>query len=593
LSRLWNFNYLIIGEAYYKNIEKGGYFMEKKIIQKLFICGIVCLLFGINNVAGAGGSTQHVTSLPRNTSVSSAPVTTDWWPMLSHDSTRTGYSTSSAPNHNIPLWVSTMPHGTTDSSPVVVDGKLFIGTLDDANADPHPLRGHAINPDFFPVSSFASKQSQSTTSRQGWGVMCLDATTGGQLWYTPVNSSFYTAPAVANGMVYVLCGNENPTNEPIYCLDATTGTEIWSRMVGNPTYSAPIAALGNVYLLVFDLSDLQGKVLCVNGATGATVWTHPLGSDERSMYAVPIVSDTKVYVTTFNEGNSMGHISCLDANTGGVVWSVSEDSFDPATSSPSLSNGTLYVPGFGMHYPDYTIHGMVKWYNAQTGGYIRTYDCGFDMIPYFTGLALAYGNFYMTIYNYDAQLCSLCCVRTTDALKIWEYPLEEYSQSCPAVADGKVFVGLQMGELMAFNALSGDLLWDYVAVYGVYTSIVIAEGSVFFASDGGIVYELGDVSVNIQSITGGVGVHAVVKNQGSNDLANVPWVVTVTGGFVFPKIKSGNITTLSAGAEAPVKFFILGFGRVMITMKISFDDIILASKTANATVLLFFVVGVH
>jgi len=567
--------------------------MEKKFIRKLLIFGITGILLLTTVIVEAQDTTRQIASPIHNGSLSPASVTTDWWPMLSHDTARTGYSTSSAPDHDIPLWVSTLPHDTTDSSPVVTDGKLFIGTVEDANADSHPLRMHTTDLGSLLASSSASHQHQPTKSRQGFGVECLDVTTGELLWYTPVNSSFYTAPAVANGMVYVLCGNEDQTDEPIYCLDETTGAVIWSRMVGNPFYSAPIAALGNVYLLVFDWGDLQGKVLCLNGATGATVWTYQLGADELSMYSSPIVSDAKVYVTTFNEGNSIGHISCLDANTGGVAWSVSEDLFDPATSSPSLSNGTLFVPGIGIHYPDYTTHGMVKWYNAQTGSPLRTYDCGFDMLPYFTGLALAYGNFYMTIFNYDTQLCSLRCVRITDASMKWNYPLGDYSQSCPAVADGKVYVGLQMGDLLAFNAQSGGFLWDYVAVYGVYTSIAIAEGNVYFASDGGILYELGDVSVGIESISGGIGVHVVVKNQGSNDLVSVPWVATVTGGFVYPKIKSGSIVNLSAGAEAPVKFFILGFGRVMITMKIAFDDIILASKTVNATVLLFFVVGVQ
>ena len=250
------------------------------------------------------------------------------------------------------------------------------------------------------------------------------------------------------------------------------------------------------------------------------------------------------------------------------------------------------MPGATIDPYDYTLHGVIRWYNAETGAFIRSYDCGPDLFQYYTGIALAYGNIYMTLFDYSTQ-CTLRCVRIADASMKWNFPLEEYSQSCPAVADGKVFVGLQMGDLVAFDALSGVLLWDYIAVYGVYTSVAIAEGSVFFASDGGMVYELGDVSVSIQSISGGVGVHAVVKNQGSNDLANIPWVVTVTGGFVFPKIKSGSIANLSAGAEAPVKFFILGFGRVMITMKIAFDDSILASKMVNATVLLFFIVGVQ
>jgi eukaryotic-like serine/threonine-protein kinase len=565
--------------------------MNGSLVEKLLICGMIFLLFGVNYVTGLGDNTIQKNNSTINKSLSSAPVTTDWWAMLSHDPMHTGYSTSSAPNHNIPLWVSTLPYSTTDSSPVVADGKLYIGTLDQKEYT-HISLVNKINTGSLLISHREKDQFSYTSTHQGFGVICLDVTSGGQLWYKSLNSSFYTAPAVSNNMVYILTGNEDHTNQSIICLDASTGDEIWSRSVGNPIYKSPTVSLGNVYLLVFDWNDLRGNILCLNATTGATIWTYPLGVYELSWYSAPVVSGTKVYITTYDQDDYIGHIYCLNAITGNLSWSVNEELFTPAYSSPSLYNGTLYVPGVGINIQDYTEHGMIRWYDADTGEYIRTYDCGQEIFSYFTGLAIAYDNIYMTLFDYNTQLSSLRCVRTADATMKWDFPFEEYSQSCPAVADGEVFVGLDMGELVCINAESGDVQWMYVAENGIYTSCAIADNKVFFASDGGSIYALGDVSVKIQSISGGVGLKAVMKNQGNIDLTDVSWYITLNGGFVYPKVKYGAIPTLAVGEESTLKFFIVGFGKTTITLNVVYYETVIDSKTVNGTVFLFFVLGV-
>jgi outer membrane protein assembly factor BamB len=567
--------------------------MNGSLVEKLLICGMMFLFFGVNYVAGLGDNMiQKNNSITINKSLSPAPVTTDWWAMLAHDSQHTGYTTSSAPNQRMLLWTSAIQNSTTDSSPVVADGKLYIGTLNNTK-NTHKSSVYKINAGSLPSSPLFLNHNMPIPSHLGFGMVCLDASTGEQLWNIPLNNSFYTAPAVANGMVYILTGNEDHVDKWIFCVDANTGEGIWSRSVGNPVYKSPTVALGNVYLLVFHWDTLQGEILCLNGATGATIWAYPLGVYEQTWYSAPVVSNTEVYVTTYSITEFIGHIYCLNASTGNLTWSVHEELFTPAYSSPSLYNGILFVPGVGINPYDYTEHGMIRWYNADTGAFIQSYDCGYEIFSYFTGLAIAYDNIYMTLFDYNTQLSSLRCVRTADATMKWDFPFEEYSQSCPAVADGKVFVGLDMGELVCINAESGDVQWMYVAEYGIYTSCAIADNKVFFASDGGLVYALGDVSVKIQSLSGGFGLKAVVKNQGSNDLTNVSWYMTLDGGFVYPKIKYGVITTLAVGEETTVKFFIIGFGKTTITLNVVYYETVIDSKTVNGIVFLFFVLGVE
>ena len=564
--------------------------MDKSLIKKLLICGIILLLFGVNYGAGVANSTGYKSnSSSNNKSASSSYSTTDWWAMISHDPEHTGYSTSSAPNISMPLWCSVTNKTIGTSSPAVVDGKLYIGTWDFRNSSNTPLQ-RKFNNGTFPFTQLLSDQHPMTTPRQSCGVLCLDATTGEQLWDTPINGLIYSSPAVAEGRVYIVTGGEEHASEWIYSLDANTGEELWCRSIGNPIYSSPIVALGNVYVLVFDWDELRGKVLCLDGDTGDEVWMYPLGVYEYSWYSTPAVYNEKVYITTYSEGDYNGHIYCLDAETGDLSWSVVEELFMPAYSSPCLSNGLLYVPGIGII--DSTEHGMIKWYNADTGGYIRSYDYGYEKYPYFSVLAVAYEKIYMIVFDYQTYTCSVRCIDAVNAGLVWEFSDNSIIDSSPTVADQKMFLGFRGGGIICFNASTGGILWMYVTESGVGSLCAIADGKVFFSCDSGNIYALGDVSVKIQSISGGFGISVVVKNMGGSDLTDVGWIASLDGGFVFPKAKSGVISTLAAGEETTVKFFVVGLGKTAITLKIGYYDTIMDSKTVNGTVFLFFVLGV-
>ena len=52
----------------------------------------------------------------------------DWWPMFHHDLNHTGYSTSTGPETNNVLW-SYETGDSVSSSPAVVDGKVYLGSI--------------------------------------------------------------------------------------------------------------------------------------------------------------------------------------------------------------------------------------------------------------------------------------------------------------------------------------------------------------------------------------------------------------------------------------------------------------------------------
>ena len=92
--------------------------------------------------------------------------------------------------------------------------------------------------------------------------------------------------------------------------------------------------------------------------------------------------------------------------------------------------------------------------------------------------------------------------------------------------------------------------------------------------------------VVIESITGGIGITATLKNVGTATAENFDWSI-VSDGLVFLGGEKSGKATLEPGDTIQVKTgLMLGFGGIDITVKA--DQ---ATKTASGTLLLFFVTG--
>jgi hypothetical protein len=113
---------------------------------------------------------------------------------------------------------------------------------------------------------------------------------------------------------------------------------------------------------------------------------------------------------------------------------------------------------------------------------------------------------------------------------------------------------------------------------GTVTKTVIVNGTVNFTID----------------ITGGLGVNAVITNNGTKTATNVKWTFTLTGGFILlGKTKSSTLLPLDPGASKTIKDTpILGFGKTTIKVEVTCAEGISATQTKTGFIILFFVIGV-
>jgi outer membrane protein assembly factor BamB len=191
----------------------------------------------------------------------------------------------------------------TESSPCVVDGKVYFGAGDD-------------------------------------GVYCLDAATGKQVWQYPglhVDSN----PAVVGGRLYVGSGVGDLYRETvIFCLDTATGKEAWRIPVDLPAWGSPRVSggyvffgLGNGNFYESDGSRPGGAVLCVEAATGKRYWRCDVPD---AVLDRPAVDRHWVWF-----GSRDGHLYCVDRTDGQVRWK--QDLGSPVVTAPTLARG----PGGG------------------------------------------------------------------------------------------------------------------------------------------------------------------------------------------------------------------------------------------------------
>jgi outer membrane protein assembly factor BamB len=133
----------------------------------------------------------------------------------------------------------------------------------------------------------------------------LNATTGAKLWIHAlalggsIQQGSFDSPAVANGVVYVgsveFSSQADANFGKVYALDATTGAQLWSVTSKTPFYTAPAVANGVVY------ATSIGGVYALNATTGAYLWSH---GDGGWWVSSPSIVDGVLYARSFTTKTS-------------------------------------------------------------------------------------------------------------------------------------------------------------------------------------------------------------------------------------------------------------------------------------------------
>ena len=342
------------------------------------------------------------------------------WPTYMQDKWHTGASPDTLIGTPLKFkWRFETENGIGHSSPAVLNGKVFIGSMDST-------------------------------------LYCVDESSGSFAWSFVTSALINSSPALAYGMVFV-GSNDNS----LYALDQSTGVFRWSYETGSSIAASPAVAGGRVY---FGSND--NNIYALNAHNGSFRWSYETaGAVELSS---PVVDNGSVFVpselslcvlhddsgnfkwscvaavgrfcspTLVNGrvvlGSSNGWVYSHNQENGAFQWSFYIAAMSGTDTSLSSANGLVFVSGInGVFYALRESNGDLAWSYPISSPIYGS--------PAVGGGAVFFGSNDNAVYALDAS----------DGTYRWSYETDGFVQSSPAILGGKVFFGSRDNFLYAFE----------------------------------------------------------------------------------------------------------------------------------------------
>lgn len=218
----------------------------------------------------------------RGAIASSAAIAGDRVFVTSMDGALTAYTRA----HGTPLWQFSTDGSPVETSPLVVDGLVYIGAWNGS-------------------------------------VYAVDAQTGAEVWRSVGAGQVKGSAALAGDLVVVgdYAGH-------VRALDARSGAARWTYRGGRRFYGGP-AVSGRTVVV----GDVGGSVVALDARTGTRRWRHRTGA---YVYSSPAIADGRVFI-----GSYSGIFEALDLRTGARRWSF--DAGGRISGSATVVGGVVYA----------------------------------------------------------------------------------------------------------------------------------------------------------------------------------------------------------------------------------------------------------
>ena len=166
--------------------------------------------------------------------------------------------------------------------------------------------------------------------------------------------------------------------------------------------------------------------------------------------------------------SSTGLLRAYDAHDGEVVWSVQVEG--RLVAGPTSDGVRIYQP---------VANGILLAVSADDGSELFRVDLA---EPLAASAAVARFVYVTSVHG------ELFAVSPDDGRIVWQVSLGGDVWTAPAVAEGRLFVGLSNGALVALDAQTGEELWRYVTVEVVKASATVVGKFVLVGTMGGKLY---------------------------------------------------------------------------------------------------------
>lgn len=372
-------------------------------------------------------------------------VEADDWPMFRFDETHQALATG---NTQLTLfksswWNNVSIPATVKASPVVKDGRVFIGAWDN-------------------------------------NVYAFDSESGGLLWKNATGGKITGTAAVSESTVYVA------TEAGIlYAFNAKTGTLERQVSVG-ATFGSPVVHERRVFI-----GTTSGAVSAYEGDTLQLVWTFPAAAKYFN-YTIAQGGSVEVAPAVYN-----GQV--LFGSTNQWFYSVSEQGTgDQKTtltwmfkaggairSSPTIDKAGARVL-FGAQDGKLYAVPLGSSGNVTSSAWSYQELAGSNLPSQIqSSPGIAYGRVYFGANNGNITALTLA------GAKVWSRATGGQVVSSPAIANNLVLVGSSDRKIYLLDAATGELKWSSTATASIEASPAVAGTQGFWADTQGNMYSYG------------------------------------------------------------------------------------------------------
>lgn len=255
----------------------------------------------------------------------------------------------------------------------------------------------------------------------------------------------------------------------VYAVDLGSGVAQWqypTEPERNRTFYAPPAIAENGNVIVGDFSN---QLTALRAESGAVVWgPEPLSSDRNDrVIGAPIAVGEMVLAPSTD-----GRLYARQVADGSAVWTFppadQEPLEDAIWAAPVVVDGRVYVAGMDHHvYALDLATGRPLW------SVVPDLEGAVADAPTLAGDLLLVGSFASKMVALEAESGRIR----------WEYDTEDWVWGAPAVASGVAYFGDLSGQLHAISVGGGALHWTY-SVEGQIVASPAVQGDLLYVPSG-------------------------------------------------------------------------------------------------------------
>lgn len=251
-----------------------------------------------------------------------------------------------------------------------------------------------------------------------------------------------------------------------YAVNLNNGSMKWAYPMepvnGLDFYAAPVLTDDGSQLIV---GSYKNEIFSLDPQSGVKNWSYTVVSEDNTtvrFIASPLIAEGRIYAPASN--NTLYALN-LD---GTLEWSFTTG--DPLWSSPIYSDncGCLYQTS--MDHFLYTLDpekGTLVWKSADLGG------------PMVSPPALSESGL-IILSTFNNQVVAL---DEETHQTVWSFQTEDWAWASPLIDGDQVYVSDISGDFYALDLASGDLLWQLAPGGGIYSSALVVDDLIYFATD--------------------------------------------------------------------------------------------------------------